>query len=106
MTGLTYVMMKAWPEELTLLAYNGLVRMWQAKHIPEWWKWRWLVPLPKKPNNPLLSELRPIMLIETLRKLWSSLVMKSVHGVIVRHGVLHPSQHGFQPNRGTETANI
>ena len=99
-------MMKAWPDDLLHQTYESLLLMWKAKHIPDWWKWRWLVPLPKKPTHPILEELRPIMLLEVLRKLWAGLIMEDVHGTILKHKVLHPSQHGFQPKRGTDTANI
>ena len=67
-SGLTYGMMKAWPEEVSHLAYDILVKMWGAKHVPEWWKFRWLAPIPKNPLAPTVDELRPIMLLEVLRK--------------------------------------
>ena len=35
-SGLTYGMMKAWPEEVSCLAYDLLVKMWGAKHVPDW----------------------------------------------------------------------
>ena len=99
-------MVRAWPVELAQVVYDLLLEMWTDKHIPEWWRWRWLIPLPKKPTAPTLEELRPIMLIEVLRKLWTGLVMDKVHGVINRHGVLQTSQHGFQRAHGTDTANL
>ena len=64
------------------------------------------MPLPKKPTHPILEELRPIMLLEVLRNLWAGLIMAEGHGTILRHGVLHPSQHGFQPKKRTDTANV
>ena len=32
--------------------------------------------------------------------------MKTIHATLLKHKVLHPSQHGFQPGHGTETANV
>ena len=99
-------MVKEWPAELTRIVYELLVEMWTDRYIPSWWRWRWLVPLPKKPTAPTIDGLRPIMLIEILRKLWAGLIMNKVHSTVLRHGALHPSQHGFQPGHGTDTANI
>ena len=103
---LSYNMVKEWPEDLTRIVYELLVEMWTDRYIPSWWRWRWLVPLPKKPTAPTLDGLRPIMLIEILRKLWAGLIMNKVHSTVLRHRALHPSQHGFQPGHGTDTANI
>ena len=57
-SGLTYAMMKAWPEEVSRLAYDLLAKMWEAKHVPDWWKFRWLAPIPKNPLAPTVDELR------------------------------------------------
>ena len=103
---LSYNMVKEWPEELTRVVYGLLVEMWTDKYIPEWWRWRWLVPLPKQPTAPTLNGLRPIMLIEILRKIWAGLVARSIQDTITKHAVLHPSQHGFQKGHGTDTANL
>ena len=46
------------------------------------------------------------MLIEILRKIWASLIAKSIQDTVTKHEVLHPSQHGFQSGHGTDTANI
>ena len=35
-SGLTYGMIKALPEEVSHLAYDLLVKMWGAKHVPDW----------------------------------------------------------------------
>eukprot|EP01036_Dinobryon_divergens_P061463 gene61463-biopygen3177 len=47
-TGCTYAMMKAWPPQAMKMAHKALSTMWNTKEIPQWWKWRWLVPVPKK----------------------------------------------------------
>ena len=54
-SGLTYGMMKAWPEEVSRLAYDPLAKMWGAKHVPDWWEFRWLVPIPKDPLVPAVD---------------------------------------------------
>eukprot|EP01041_Mallomonas_annulata_P042147 gene42147-biopygen7330 len=60
-TGFTYAMMKAWPPEAMKLAYKALSTMWKDTYIPPWWKWRWLVPVPKK-KDPGMADLRPLTL--------------------------------------------
>ena len=67
-SGLTYGMMKAWPEVVSRLAYDLLVKMWGLNHVPDWWKFHWLAPIPKDPLTPTVVELRPIILLEVLRK--------------------------------------
>ena len=75
----TYQMMKTWTEEYFEAAYLRLEEMWYHKHIPEWWKWRWLHPIPKVASNVLSLEiLRPIMLIEVTRKLWHSITFDRI----------------------------
>ena len=105
MSGLTYEMVKHWPRDVVYMVYDIIVHMWADKEVPPSWKWKWLVPLPKK-DNPTAAEIRPIMLIEVLRKIWTGLIMKTIHSTLLKHKVLHPSQHGFQPGHGTETANV
>eukprot|EP01041_Mallomonas_annulata_P042116 gene42116-biopygen5038 len=43
-SGCTYAMMKAWPPQAMKVAHKALSTMWITKEIPQWWKWRWLVP--------------------------------------------------------------
>jgi hypothetical protein len=105
MTGLTYAMIQKWTPEILEMVHSLMAKMWQAKHIPEHWKWKWLIPIPKK-ENPAVQDLRPIMLIEVLRKTWTGLIVSTIHNTILKHGSLHPAQHGFQPEHGTDTANI
>jgi len=49
-------------------AYECLAWMWQDRSIPACWKWKWLVPIPKN-SSERLQDIRPIMLMEVLRKL-------------------------------------
>ena len=105
MSGLTYDLVRQWPDSITLMAYDLISEAWQKKDIPTFFKWKWLIPIPKC-DDPLATQLRPIMLIEVLRKLWTSLIVEDIHNVLLKHHVLHPSQHGFQPGHGTDTANI
>ena len=107
MSGLSYNMIKAWPDSCKQMAYECLSRQWTAKHVCPSWRWRWLVPIPKKHNDlTLLSDLRPLMLIEALRKIWTKLIVDRVQKVWHARRVAQPSQHGCQANLGTSTASI
>jgi len=105
MSGLTYQMMRLWPPEVVRAAYVAIRTMWQSGHIPDMWKWRWLVPIPKGANSDI-GNLRPIMLLEVTRKAWASLIMSKIRSALIRHGVLSPAQHAFLPGRSVETASV
>ena len=107
MSGLSYNMIKAWPASCKQAAYDCLERQWKDKHYCPSWKWRWLVPIPKKFNDlTLLKDLRPLMLIETLRKLWTHLIMDKIQQVWRSRGTQNKAQHGCQAGMGTSTATI
>ena len=93
------LLIKSWPEQCKQTAYDCLVHQWQDKHIYPSWKWRWLVPIPKKFNDiVILKDLRPIMLIEILFKLWTKLIIgrvqrawtKLITGRVARHNSARP----------------
>ena len=58
------------------LAYDALAGFWSHKKLATEFKWRWLVPIPKMEGSSINS-LRPIMLIDVLCKLCTSLQIKS-----------------------------
>ena len=104
-SGLTYGMIKHWPESLVLSIYQHLVSLWESKAVPSWWRNRWLCPIPKVPDpDPSMDDLRPLMLVEVLRKLWVGLVIDKITQVWNAYDILAPSQHGFRPKHGTDTA--
>ena len=59
-----------------------------------------LIPIPKpgKPAGPP-SNLRPILLLTTLRKILSLIVLRRIRGAV--GSFLSPGQSGFQPGRST-----
>ena len=105
-TGLDYNMIKQWPEELLTLVHKDLSDQWSRKEIPDFWRWRWLCPIPKKQKLDDLNNLRPLMLNETIRKLWCRLIFKPIQHIWSSHGLLSPNQHGGTYRKGTDTANI
>jgi len=100
MSGLSYSMIKLWPEHVVKGIYEALVRTWVDKSTPDYWKWRWLVPIPKA-TSPSLLESRPLSLIEALRKIWISIPIRRIQGFWEKGG-LRPEQHGFRRGHSTE----
>jgi len=86
-------------------AYNCLATMWTHQHTPDAWKWKWLYPIPKGTSEKI-SDMRPIMLMEVLQKLWTGLIVQCITLSLQEHGALSLNQHGFLPKRGTDTANL
>jgi len=64
------------------------------------------LPIPKD-HSDKVQDMRPIMLMEVLQKLWtgsiSSALRCSSRNKVV---VLFLNQHGYLPKRGTDTANL
>ena len=104
-TGLTYNMAKGWPPEATAFAHHCLLLLWDLPETPPWMQWGWLCPKPKDPETEVtLDGLRPLILLEVIRKLWVGIVVNRITRAWERHQVLAPAQHGFRPGRGTDSA--
>jgi len=102
-SGLTYNQLKIWPLNILAAAHSALTCIWKDKTHPEFFKYKWLVPLSKlkEPGTPSLTQLRPIMLIETLRKVWTQLIVKRIRRVLETESALSSKQFGFRPRRST-----
>jgi hypothetical protein len=79
MSGLTHDMLKLWTPELVSLAHGHLAYLQTAGIVPDWWKFSWLVPIPKS-DDPFVtpSNLRPIILLEVMRKVWVGITIKKI----------------------------
>ena len=86
--------------------YDLMCALWKDKMVPGWWRHRWLIPLPNKPENPTLDELRPIVLLEVTRKCWTGLIIAAIMEQVERQRVLSEAQHGFRRKRSTHTVNL
>ena len=102
-TGCTINMIKQWEPNIQEFAYELMNTMWENRHIPKWWKDKWVVLIPKEdmPDIPV-SKLRPICLLETTRKVWTAIIMARVMGVLHRRGTLQSMQAGFTPGTSTD----
>ncbi len=76
-SGLSYAMIKLWPESYLRRAYECLKAAWLDKTILPGWSTKILAPIPKKPD-PSIDDLRPLMLIEVTRKIWMGLIMNKI----------------------------
>ena len=88
-TGLSYNMIKEWPEDLLKKVYEILAELWETQAIPEYWKNRLITLIPKK-TLPNIEDFRPITLLETLRKLWTSITIRRITETVALGGYLHP----------------
>jgi len=70
-------------------AYECLATMWHDRHFPAAWKWKWLVPIPKN-TSKRIQDIRPIMLMEVRRKIWTGLLVDKVTYEKTRFWVITP----------------
>ena len=98
MIGLTYNMMAEWSEPITKIVYDGLCKMQQENHTPDWFKGRWLVPMPKV-LNPTEKDLRPLMMVEVLRKAWYSFSIKKMWTFLESHKLIQKNQFAYRKDR-------
>ena len=102
-SGLSVNMINCWPMKIVTAVYEALVTMWHCNKIPTQWHWRFLAPLPKK-ENPTLADLRPLMLLECLRKIWISCFVRKIQQFWHRFKLLNDMQYGFQSKTSAEAA--
>jgi len=62
-----------------------------------------LAPIPKV-VDPKIDELRPLMLFEVLRKIWTGMIMGKMRDYWNKYGLIDENQHGFMGGKGTHTA--
>jgi hypothetical protein len=104
-TGCTHAMMKCWPEEIVEEVHALLTKL--APHSsPHWWSYRMVSPLQKVAGSNSLESLRPIMLLEVMRKVWTTLLHRKIANVWERYNLLAEGQSGGRPGRSTESSII
>jgi exonuclease III len=102
-SGLSYAMMKEWPESVLTKAHAAMSEIWEQKIIPSCWNKKWLCPKPKiQPDQATLQDLRPLNLLETPRKLLMGIVVKRITAIWERNDILSNSQYGFRNKRSCE----
>ena len=85
--------------------FFALSTLYETHSIPNSWLWKWLVPLPKC-HNPQLTDLRPLVLIEALRKAWVGIFTFRINIFLHKNNILSNNQHGFIWGRSVESASL
>jgi ribonuclease HI len=98
-------MIKLWSEELKREVFDILADLWTSYSIPPYWRHRLLTLIPKS-HLPQIDCFRPITLLETLRKLWTSITIHRITNTCAQGGYLHHSQHGCLKKVGVDEANL
>ena len=89
LTGLTYNMVKLWPESAMRRAYDLLLQMWEAEHIPAFHRLRWMCLIPKVTGSTKQADTRPISLLE------EQFFMKKVNKFLARHSLPNSAQCAY-----------
>jgi hypothetical protein len=103
---LTYNMVKHWPEEVIDKVYDLLIKLWTDKHIPEHHKWRFFCLLPKVPGSERLEDMRPISLMDVVRKIWLGFFVSKISNFSEKHHLLDIAQNAYRHNKGTDSATL
>ena len=65
----------------------------RGSHVPEFWKVRFLCPIPKGDlASTKWGDLRPLMLLDCLRKFWTEFLIKTLTDTLQKNNFLAPSQ--------------
>ena len=106
-TGLTSNMMKQWDPKIKQYTFELLQHIWDTKYVPKWWGFRWVVLIPKVSGKKVRTDqLRPISLLETTRKVMTSMIMYRIINVLTKYNVLQDNQAGFRAGYSTEVSLI
>jgi hypothetical protein len=89
-------MIRAWSPNTRHNAFVLLNILWKNKEVPEWWADDVLCPIPKKPGENTLKNVRPIGLLEVIRKVWTGNIIRRIQAQGDKHSLLHHSQHVYR----------
>ncbi len=102
LSGISYSLIKAWPEEIKELFLKLLNKCFETGTIPENWNIAIVKLIYKNSGNPTdPSSYRPIALLECEYKILSSLLNKRLLKTILKYNLIPLSQNGFLPERNT-----
>ena len=103
-SGLSYFMLQKLTAETTEAIYSRMLELWNTGEFPLWMHKKLLYPLPKISGSNEISNIRPIVLIEVLRKLWFKVIIFKVNGALERSKILQENQYGFRAGRSCSDA--
>ena len=105
-TGVSYLMVRLWTDEVIDKVYKLLIRMWESKSIPEFMKYKWMVLVPKVVGSLRKEDYRPLSMIEILRKIWMGHFMGVLNGIIFNYQLFMSAHNGCLKQRWTDSATI
>ena len=104
LSGLTIGMLKFIPNTLLHTLFQLLSLLWRANRIPAHWKVKWLHCIPKKDETiSNITMLRPLGMLEILRKIWTLMIVKPIKRAAIKHKAIDNAQMAFLPNVGTDS---
>ena len=80
-SGLSYDMIRCWSLPVHEAVLRAHVDMWRKGKVPAEWCRKWLILIPKG-NGSTLDDMRPLMLIEATRKIWSGIFLTRIQGFV------------------------
>jgi len=105
-SGLSFQILKRQSPDIIEYIYKLLLYFHSNKIHPNSWYWKYLCYIPKNSGPIVFTNLRPLMLIESLRKLWIELILYPVLQIWQTEQLLSPAQHGYTHRRSTTTATM
>jgi hypothetical protein len=97
-------MLRKTPVSVITHIHTYLQELWVDKNTPEWLKRKWLCAIPKEVDSSDINKLRPIMLIEILRKLWTGAMIRKIRIAWEKNNILSDTQYGFRSGRSCPQA--
>jgi hypothetical protein len=99
-------MIRAWSPNTRRTAFVLIDILCKNKEVLEWWADGFLCPIPKKPGDTALKNMRPIGLLEVIYKVGTGFIIRRIQAQWDMPSPLHPSQYGYCWRNGTDTAII
>jgi hypothetical protein len=100
-SGLSYQMLKHQEEDVIERLHELLLQQWRRGDLDAWLNDKLLIVIPKKDGSTTMANMRPIVLVEVLRKVWTGTFTRAMREAFEANHVLQPQQHGFRARRGT-----
>eukprot|EP01031_Cornospumella_fuschlensis_P025602 gene25602-30918_t len=100
-SGLSFQTLQAIPDIAKNILYNCLQLLWTNDVLPQMFLNRMVCYVPKAGCAAEMQSMRPIMLLECLRKLWVGLITKPAFELVDSSGLLSDTQWGYRSRRST-----
>lgn len=101
MDGVPNEVLKHMPKVFHDNVHALFVYLWEQRVTPKQWKTALTILLYKKDDPRQVKNHRPIGLLNTIYKLWTTIVTKCLAMFVEQNNLLSDSQEGFRPNRNT-----